>query len=181
MVADGKRTKALYNRMLQLVQRLESNHNRVSINDGGRSDDDVARVDANEIREAEEMEISVNEIGGKETVRNGDYHLCEALTQRCGTDGKEIVCRGGHHLDEALTYRSGSGRKEELKVGAQPKEGGALICRGEALGSFKRPPLIRKPKSDRLLVEVGCILVGSKKQKRALDERHSNLAENGVV
>ncbi|CAI0463892.1 unnamed protein product [Linum tenue] len=89
----------------------------VTVIEGKRSDDDVARVDANAVRAAEKMEISVNNIDGKETVRNGDYHLREALTQRSGSDGKETLCRGDYHLDEALTYRFQSCEQEGFAVG----------------------------------------------------------------
>ncbi|CAL1366791.1 unnamed protein product [Linum trigynum] len=117
---------------------------RVTVIDGKRSDDDVARVDANEVRAAEKMEISDNNIDGKETVRNGDYHLCEALTQRSGSDGKETLRRGDYHLDEALTYRFRSCEKVESAVRVQSKRNKTIVLNEHSTGSFEWTPSLQR-------------------------------------
>ncbi|CAL1411734.1 unnamed protein product [Linum trigynum] len=116
-------------RFTTLCHERELSANRTIIFGGERSDDNVARVDANEPRAAVDIKISVNEIGRKETMLKEDSHLCEALNQRPGSDGKEIVCRGGHHLDEALIY--------QFAVRVQSKRGKATVQNGSSLGSLE--------------------------------------------
>ncbi|CAI0395301.1 unnamed protein product [Linum tenue] len=140
---------------------------RVTVIDGKRSDDDVARVDANEVRAAEKMKISVNEIDGKETVRKGGSRLCEALTQRSESDRKETVRRGGYHLDETLTYRFRGCEKEEFVVGVQLKKAftvGVQTVKDEAtIGSMEVlvpregvPFKIESPPLDLLVGDGNC-------------------------
>ncbi|CAL1371354.1 unnamed protein product [Linum trigynum] len=63
-------------RMMTLCYYWGLNHDCATIINGDRSDNDVARIDANEISVAKEIKIFVNEIGGKETLHKGDNHLC---------------------------------------------------------------------------------------------------------
>ncbi|CAL1401165.1 unnamed protein product [Linum trigynum] len=136
-----------------------------------QSNDDMARVEDNENRVTEEMEISVNKIDGKETMRNGDYHLCEAVTQRSASDGKETVRRGGHHLDEAIIYRSAND-KEGFEVEAHHKEGVAVTGEGSCAGFLEQPTSTR-----RLLVRH--VRDKSKTQTAIPDEVQPNFGEGG--
>ncbi|CAI0402528.1 unnamed protein product [Linum tenue] len=83
-------------RFTAFCRERELNANRAIIFGGKRSDDDVARVDANEPRAAEDIKISVNEIVEKETVLL-DEPLCEAIIPRSESSGKEVFgpAKGG--------------------------------------------------------------------------------------
>ncbi|CAI0382583.1 unnamed protein product [Linum tenue] len=113
---SGIRSAALHEEWAQFHAGLQFNPNCATAICGKLSDADVARVGANQIRVVEEMKIFVNKINGKETMPNGDYHLCEVLTQQSGSDGKETVCCGDHHLDEALSICSEAGRRMSSKL-----------------------------------------------------------------
>ncbi|CAL1359500.1 unnamed protein product [Linum trigynum] len=52
-------------RFTTFCRERELNANRAIVSGGERNDDDVARIDANEIRAAGDIKIFVNEVDGK--------------------------------------------------------------------------------------------------------------------
>ncbi|CAL1378190.1 unnamed protein product [Linum trigynum] len=77
---DINQTAALCRDWEHPLKRLEPNHNHVTITGGKQSDVDVACIDANEIRVAEDIKNPVNEIVGKETMRMGEQDLGEVFS-----------------------------------------------------------------------------------------------------
>ncbi|CAL1403479.1 unnamed protein product [Linum trigynum] len=98
----------------------ELNDDRATIPHGKRNNDDVARVDSNEIRAMEEIKISVNEIVGRETVHTGEPRRCEAIILR------STSC------------------KKEIKARARGNGGRIAINNGSFTDSFENPPLVHK-------------------------------------